>query len=269
MSAVVDPYSGMQMVELSHIWGHGAPSMPGDDDVVMFRSVKHAQHGVMAQRLKMVMHTGTHMNTPMHLIQKGAGAADIPLDRFFGNGVILHIPKKRWDLVTAKDLAAAKPDIKKGDIVVIVTDWYHKYSDSLEYFGESPGLSKQAAEWLVKQECKLVAVDTPQVDHPLATSLGPHRGGPLMNRLTSRYREETGLDPKKEHPDWNIAHKTILAAGIPTIEQVGGDVSLLLGKRATFMATPWNWKQGDACPVRFVAMTDPSGNYRLEAGHSE
>ena len=45
----------------------------------------------------------------------------------------------------------------------------------------------------------LVGVDTSQVDHPLATSLGPHRGGPIMNRLVGAYQEATGLDPNKEH----------------------------------------------------------------------
>jgi kynurenine formamidase len=269
MTTITDPYSGLRMVELSHVWGHGAPSMPGDDDVWMVRSVKHAQHGVMAQRLKMVMHTGTHMNAPLHLVQGGAGTADIPLDRLFGNGVVLSIPKQRWELITTTDLAAAEPKVQRGDTVVIVTGWHHRYADSLEYFGESPGLSGDAAKWLVDRECRLVAVDTPQIDHPLATSLGPHRGGPLMNRLAAKYREETGQDPKQNHPEWHIAHKTLLAAGIPTIEQVGGDVDAMLGKRATFVATPWNWKHGDACPVRFVALIDPSGRLRLEPGNAE
>lgn len=265
-TVTTDPYSGLQMVELSHVWGHGAPSMPGDDDVLIYRSVKHAQHGVMAQRLKMVMHSGTHMNAPLHLIQKGAGMADIGLDHLFGNGVILDIPKKRWELVTAGDLAAATPAVKDGDLVVIVTGWHAKYSDSLEYFGEAPGLAKDGAEWLVQKGVKLVAMDTPQIDHPLATSLGPHRNGPLMKRLPAKFKDETGLDPKKEHPEWNVAHKILLAAGIPTIEQVGGDVSTLLGRRATLYAAPWNWKQGDACQVRFVALTDPSGTCRIEPG---
>lgn len=267
-TTTIDPYSGLHLIELSHVWGHNAPSMPGDADVIMYRSVKHAQHGVMAQRLKMVMHSGTHMNSPLHLIQKGAPASDIPLDRLFGNGAILDIPKKRWELISAADLAAARPEIRPGDFVVIVTGWHGKYSDSLEYFGESPGLAKDGAQWLVDKGCKLVAIDTPQIDHPLATSLGPHRGGPLMNRLTAKYREETGLDPKKEHGEWNVAHKILLGAGIPTIEQVGGDVNTLLGKRATLVATPWNWKHGDACQVRFVAITDPTGNYRIEAGNA-
>ncbi|MEJ2040811.1 MAG: cyclase family protein, partial [Desulfosarcinaceae bacterium] len=158
------------------------------------------------------------------------------------------------------------PGVKQGDVVVILTGWHHKYSDALEYFGESPGLTRDAAQWLVDKECRMVAVDTPQVDHPLATSLGPHRGGPLMNRLVDAYKAATGLDPVKEHPEWNVAHKTLLAAGIPTIEQVGGDVDILAGRRATYAATPWKFEYGDACPVRFVALIDPDGKVRIDPG---
>jgi len=149
-----------------------------------------------------------------------------------------------------------------------VTGWHHRYSDSLEYFGDGPGLSKEGAEWLVARKIKVFAIDTPQVDHPLATSLAEHRGGPIMNRLAGKYRSETGRDPKADHPHWNIAHKTLLAAGIPTIEQVGGDVDTLVGRRATFQASPWRGRALDACPVRFVAITDPTGAARLEPGHA-
>jgi len=262
-----DPYSGLQLVELSHVWGHGVPSMPGDSDVRMVRSVKHGQHGVMAHKITTVMHTGTHMNAPLHLIQKGGDLASIAPDRLFGNGAILDVPKKPWEVITADDLENASPGVKPGDIVVIVTGWHHKYSDALEYWGESPGLSKEAAAWLVKMDAKLVAMDTAQIDHPLATSLGPHRGGPLMNRLVAEYKKATGLDPKVEHPEWNVAHKTLLAAGIPTVEQVGGDVDVLKGKRATLAATPWKFENGDACPVRLVAITDSSGACRIESGN--
>jgi kynurenine formamidase len=266
MTMVTDPYTGLQFVELSHIWGHGVPSYPGQEDVKMFRAVKHAQHGVLAWKINTVMHTGTHMNAPINLIQRGQDLSEVPADRFFGNGVILSIPKGSYETVTAQDLEAAKPAVQKGDIVVIVTGWHHRYSDGLEYYGESPGLTKDAAEWLTKKEAKMVAVDTPQIDHPLATSLGPHRGGPTMKRLAGEYQKATGKDPKKEHGEWNVAHKTLLGAGIPTIEQVGGDVDALLGKRATLAATPWKFKYGDACPVRFVGMIDPSGALKIDAG---
>ena len=266
-NVTIDPASGLQMVELSHVWGHGAPSYPGQTDVKMHRAVKHAQHGVLAWRITTVMHTGTHMNAPLHLIQKGADLAAVPPDRLFGNGCVLDVPKKPWEVITAADLQNAKPGVKEGDIVVIVTGWHHKYSDALEYYGEAPGLSKEAAEWLVSMRPKMVAIDTPFIDHPMATSMAGHRGGPQMKRLNGEYVKATGLDPKKEHPEWNIAGRTILGAGIPVVEQVGGDVDVLKGRRATLAATPWKFEHGDACQVRMVGMIDPSGTCRVEPGN--
>ena len=266
MTITRDPYSVLQLVELSHEWGHGVPSYPGQADVKMFRAVKHAQHGVLAWKINTSMHTGTHLNAPIHLIQKGADLSEIPEERLFGNGVVLNIPKGSYETVSAKDLEAATPEVRNDDMVVIVTGWHHKYSDALEYYGESPGLSKEAAQWLVAKGAKMVMVDTQQIDHPLATNLGPHRGGPHMRRLAGKYRQATGKDPQKEHGEWNVAHKILLGADIPTVEQIGGDVDTVLGKRVTLAATPWKFKKGDACPVRVVALCDPSGSFRIPSG---
>lgn len=269
MPGVAEPESGLVFYELSHVWGHGVPSLPGFDDVLLFRAVKHAQHGVMAHRIRTVMHTGTHLNAPIHLIQKGVGVGDVALDRLFGSGVVLSIPKQKWEQVTVADLEAATPAIEPQDIVVIVTGWHDKYSDSIAYFGHAPGLSPDAAAWLVDRKVNLVAVDTPFVDHPLATSMGLHRNGPQMPRLPKEYEAETGRSVREDFPDWNPAHRTLLEAGIPTVENVGGDVADLLGKRCTFHAYPWNWSEGDACQIRMVAILDPGGSYRLEAGSAE
>lgn len=269
MASHTEAATGLVFHELNHVWGHGAPSLPGFDDVVMWRSVKHAQHGVMAHRMRMVLHTGTHVNAPLHLIQKGTGIGELPMERLFGNGVVLSVPKKRWELVTRADLEAQADRVFEGALVIIVTGWHHNYSDALEYFGESPGLSIEAAQWLAETKVGLVGMDTPQIDHPLATSLGPHRGGPLMNRLTQKYIDETGKDPKQEHGVWNGAHRVLLGAGIPTIEQVGGDVDELRGKDALIHALPnWKFDGGDACPTRLVAITDPGGAYRIEPGEA-
>ena len=267
MSFVTDPRTGLKLLELSHVWGHGVPSYPGQEDVKMVRAVKHAQHGVLAWKTSTSMHTGTHMVAPIHLIQRGADLASISPDRFFGNGVVLDVPKGSYETITAKDLEEAGI-VREGDIVVINTGWHRKYSDGLEYFGEAPGLTGDAAQYLVDKKCRMVAVDTPFVDCPLATSMGPHRGGPQMKRLAGEYEKATGLDPKKEHGKWNIAGKTLLGAGIPLIIQAGGDLDEISGKRATFVATPWKFEHGDACIVRFVAMIDPTGTCRIDSGEA-
>lgn len=177
MSFVTDPRTGLQLLELSHVWGLGAPSYPGQEDVKMVRSVKHAQHGVLAWKTSTSLHTGTYMLAPIHLIQRGADLAAISPDRFFGNGVVLDVPKGSYETITAQDLKKAGA-VREGDIVVINTGWHHKYSDSLEYYGEAPGLTEDAAQWLVEKRCRMVSVDTPFADHPLATSWDPTGADP-------------------------------------------------------------------------------------------
>jgi kynurenine formamidase len=254
--------------ELSHEFGHYTPVLPGLKDIQIRRVATHAMHGVLTSHLVTVMHNGTHVNAPLHLAQRGLGVGQLPLERFFANGVVLSVPKQEWEYIEPVDLIHATPRIEKGDIVVINTGWHAGYSDSMEYFGHSPGLSAAAAAWLIEQEVTLVAIDTASIDHPLATSLAQsHRFiGPHVVELPRRYKKRTGREVTDDFPEWMPAHRMLAAAGIPTIENVGGDVDSVNGRRCTFHAMPWFWPEGDACIVRFVAIVDPSGDYRIEKG---
>ena len=174
---VTDPYSSLQFVELSHEWDQRAPSYPGQADIKMARGVKHAQHGVLAWRTITVMHTGTHMNAPIHLIQKGADLAAVSPDRLFGNGAVLDVPKKSWEVITAADLEKAAPKVKEGDIIVIVTGWHHKYSDGLVYYGEAPGLSQGRGRVAGQQEAQ-----AGRGGHSARRSSACHFHGPASRR---------------------------------------------------------------------------------------
>jgi len=50
------------------------------------------------------------------------------------------------------------------------------------------------------------------------------------------------------------------------IENVGGEIDKVTGKRCTFALFPWNWERGDGCIIRLVAIVDPKGAYRIEKG---
>jgi kynurenine formamidase len=266
MTAIVDPASGLEFHELSHPWGYFTPIHPGHEDLRIERIAYHAKHGAMTQRICGVMHASTHVNAPIHMVAGAQTVGKLPLAHFFGNGVVLGIPKGKWELVTAADLAAAAPAVQDGDMVVIATGWHKCYSDSARFFGHAPGLAPEAAAWLVERKVRLVAVDTPQVDHPLATSLGGHRNGPQIRGLVRDYESATGRSAKADFPVWNAAHKLLAKAGIPTVENVGGDVDAVAGLRCTLHAAPWRWPEGDACVVRLIAIRDPKGSYRLAAG---
>jgi kynurenine formamidase len=265
---VTDPDSGLEFHELSHPWGMYTPIFPGYEEIKLERITYHAKQGVMTHKITTIFHTSTHVNAPIHLVPEAAAVGDLALDRFFGTGVVLSIPKTKWELIEPADLERAQPQVLAGDIVLVNTGWHRKYSDSKEYFGHAPGLSKRAAEWLVQKGVKLLGVDTATVDHPLAASIGPHRNGPQVKYLLPEYKAATGREAIADFPEWNPAHKTLLKAGIPTIENVGADLDAVTGKRCTFQGFPWKWHEGDACVIRLVAMFDPSGEFRLESGQN-
>jgi kynurenine formamidase len=266
MTVVTDPDTGLLFHELSHPWGMYTPIFPGYEEIKLERLTYHAKHGVMTHKITTIFHTSTHVNAPIHLLPGQAAVGDLPLDTFFGTGVVLSVPKGKWELIEPADLERATPAVAADDIVLINTGWHHRYSDSKEYFGHAPGLSPRAAQWLIDKRVKLVGVDTATVDHPLATSIGPQRNGPQIKYLLPEYKEATGREAKADFPDWNPAHKLLLGAGIPTIENVGADLDAVTGKRCTFQGFPWKWHEGDACVIRLVAMFDPGGAYRLESG---
>jgi len=76
-----------------------------------------------------IWHKGCHFDSGTHHVEGGMSSDKMPLESFYGTGVILDLRyMKKWDVVTAKDLdkASAKLKVEEGDIVLMNTGW-HKY----------------------------------------------------------------------------------------------------------------------------------------------
>lgn len=246
----------MKIVDLSHPWGHNVPLWPYFEDVRIERIHYHAKSRVLSQRITTVMHCSTHTDAPAHVEEGLPYIDEIPLEKFYGPGVVVDIPKGRWEVITPEDLENARPKIEKGDIVIIHTGWHHKYSDSTEYFVYSPGLYKEAGEWLVERGVKAVGVDQQALDHPLGTAIGPHGSGPLCPWVLEEYRQLTGREVKDDFPYWEPCHRLLLRNGIVGFENVGGDIDQVLGKRVIIAGFPWRWTKGDGSIVRLVAIVE-------------
>ena len=117
-------------------------------------------------------------------------------------------------------------------IVLMHSGWGKSWGDRRRYFGSDepadvsnlhfPGMSKQAAEFLVKQRrVKAVGVDTPSIDH----------------------------GPSKDF----IAHRIFGAANVPIFENVAA-LERLPAKGATVFAIPMKIKGGSGAPLRIFAV---------------
>ena len=258
--------SGLQMYDLSQPWGHGVPEWPSSVNLATSTLKFHAKDGYLLKAWEGIMHRTTHMDVEIHVTENGKSLKDYPLSCYFGTGVVVSIPKGKWGVITAEDLEKATPTIRRGDIVMINTGSHHNLGDNDDYYQYSPGFYKEAGEWLVERGVKLVGIDVQALDHPLGTKLVSHGPGPTHPHLFDEYRAETGREIGDDFPYWEPCHKIITGAGIPGIENIGGQLDAVTGKRCTFMCFPWNWPDGDGCVIRVVAMTDADQSFRFATG---
>ena len=198
-------------------------------------------------------HTGTHVDGPTHHVHGGTTCDKVPLDSFYGTGVIVDFRyMKKWDVVTAKDLENAHPKIEEGDVVLMNTGWHHYWRvDDYVYYSHYPGMYTEAGEWLMNKKVKMVGGTWGATDHILAHY-------PLRRYypwIYEEYLQETGKDADKEFPIYEPVHQICCTNGIPHIENVGGDIDLVTGKRCTIAAFPFKFADAGHM-VRVVAIVD-------------
>ena len=140
-------------------------------------------------------HGGTHLDAPIHFSAGGNTADKVPLRKVVGAAVTVDVrAKANADadyLITPADLMAfeaANGQIARDTIVLLRTGWSSRWPDARRYLGTAergnaavpklhfPGLSEEAAEWLVQQRrIKAVGIDTASIDRGQSTDFRAHR----------------------------------------------------------------------------------------------
>src|SRR5262249_11008576 len=95
---------GLEFYNLSHRFGYQSPNWPYFEDVKIERIHYHAKSGVLSQRITTSMHNTTHIDAPAHVVQGTPFIDEVPLPHFFGSGIVVSIPKKKWESITYDDL---------------------------------------------------------------------------------------------------------------------------------------------------------------------
>ncbi|MEJ6950697.1 cyclase family protein [Natronospora cellulosivora (SeqCode)] len=98
------------------------------------------------------MHTGTHLDAPLHMIKDGATIDEFLKEEFFYDSQVLDLTNLD-DKVKAEDLK--KFDIKEGSFILLKTK--NSYEDREEDF---IFLAEDAAEHLIEQDVKGIGIDS-------------------------------------------------------------------------------------------------------------
>jgi arylformamidase len=226
-----------KIVDLSPAVPHGFKGPPSTDLGVQMDVRMKSDPGFWqsTQLDLMSLHTGTHVESALHTVENGEAIDEVALDRVIGEAVVLDLtPTEPMQIIDVADLEKANEKLKASgesiqpvDILLLRTDWAQRHIGTQKYFRESPGLTEEAAKWIVERRPKSVGCD---------------------------FFEE----PAARRPGWTadefVVHGAILGADIPLIE---GLVNLRdLPPRVRFFAPFYKFSGVESAPARAFALIE-------------
>lgn len=167
------------------------------------------------------------MDAPSHFVTGVSSIDQIPVNRFISRAILVKISKTSDELITAGEIEASKIKILEGNSVVFSTSWENEV-DNDYYFNHSPGLSEDAAEYLIDKRVNAVCIDSPSID----------RGSDINFPV----------------------HKLLLSKDILIVENLC-NLSKIDNQNFTLIMTPLKLSGASGSPIRAIAISENfSGN---------
>lgn len=148
----------MKIFDISIPISTDMPVWPGDPGVMITKSSSLEEgENANVSHLSLGVHTGTHVDAPLHFLIDGESLDKIPLERFVGDAQVFEVPAA--DLVTAGILSNLNLTIK-ADRVLFKTKNSGIWESEVKAFKEDfVAFTPDAAEFLVNQGVSLVGID--------------------------------------------------------------------------------------------------------------
>ena len=186
----------------------------------------------MISVLSILVHNGTHIDAPRHMLERGYPVDQVPLGQVAKEGVLINLANKGPNsTVSVKDILDTGVELSPSRIPVINTGWTETMWGKPEFWTQMPYLEAGVGELLASKGVPAVAID-----------VFPEKA--LWRGVK--------LDPGEV---WVANHLALFEKGIPLIQFVT-NMSQIGGKRFVLVALPLKIKGGDASPARVVALVE-------------
>jgi arylformamidase len=207
-------------IDVSVAVRHGMPHWPDNPPIVLERVLDTKRGDVCnVSRIAMGVHSGTHMDGPVHFIHWAEGLDEMPLTATMGEARVIQIDGPGE--ITADELR--KHRLQPGERVLFRTSNSDRCWQMSSFVEDFVGLSERAAAHLAETGVRTVGIDY--------LSVGGY------------------------HADGAKIHKILLEAGIWIIE--GLDLSPVTGGRYEMICLPVKLNGSDGAPAR--ALLRPMG----------
>jgi arylformamidase len=183
--------------------------------------------GRETRKLVLGTHTGTHVDAPRHFIAGLPTIDEILLDQIVGPATVCDFS----DADRFQELEIADFERVLGSRPVERIINYFGWSDHFEedcYYSDHPFISEEAAQWLVDQDCRMLAMDTPMPDNPV-----------------------NGKGCSNDSPN----HKILLGNGVVLVEYLT-NLKSLKKDIVEIVVAPLKIEGADGSPARVFAMEE-------------
>jgi arylformamidase len=213
-----------KIVDLTHVLNEAVSVYPGTVGP-KFESLNTVEeHGFAELKATMVLHSGTHIDAPCHIVKDSKSLDQFNADKFVGNAMVI-----RCDDRTEIDLdfiRSFEDKIKKVDFILFYTGWQHKWKTDA-YFFDCPTLTGDAARWLTKFNLNGIGFDSFSVDKIISAEI-------ITEELMPNHYILLG-------------NEIILIENLTNLDQLPDGIFL-------FQCLPLKIENADGSPVRAIAI---------------
>ncbi len=134
---------------------------------IIINRANFGTHSHYESSITMDLHTGTHIDMPLHMIESGNDSNSFDLDAVNGKCFVIDLTRIEEKQIESHHLLPFKETIRKGEIVVLKTANSLKKVFDFEYVF----LAQSGAQFLLECGIKCVGIDAlgierSQPDHP-------------------------------------------------------------------------------------------------------
>lgn len=203
------------------------------------------------------MHTGTHVDGPLHCDSRGLDMASIGFERLVRPGYVVDVTDlgNDWHVVQPSEVEERLPGpLEPGDALILRYGW-QRYArggcdeDADRYFNYHPGPGRALVEWVLDKEIGWIGTDAPSFEHPANIYLRTARPD-LVPALEAAVGDRERFDADS----WMVAHRRLLERGVLHVDQAGGELARVPAERVTLAIFPWRYEGGESSVCRLVAV---------------
>jgi kynurenine formamidase len=224
-----------EVIDLTQRLDERMPVSIGFPHVMLHRYLDQSSgDAATVELLLLSLHTGTHVDAPMHFVENGQCVDEFDPLALCGSAVVIDVAGDgTWKEITPADLDAWETTederVRPGDIVLLRSGHARHWSmmpGGLSYFTTPwPYLGEPGARWLISRDIRTLGVECPDPD-----------------RVDQRNLSDASFP----------THRLLLTAGIPIIENLTR-LDRITQTRFQFRAFPLPIARASGAPVRALA----------------